>query len=159
MGSKFGARTAGVQADLTMGGLDITMITKEVDIYLRAGQIPKVVVRPNLERLEADLDGASIVIAPEVAVMLEDMGWIPPETAGPLKDALSAARFQHAGCADAVVTLEMERDHYRDRIGTLEEALTDARGRLEDLEMANRALHDELEAAQRETAHRLPYSA
>jgi hypothetical protein len=146
MGSKFGVRMDSVVAEeMTMGGLDIAMITREVDIYLRAGQIPQVVVRPILERLEAVLEGASIVVSPEVAGMLEDMGWIPPEEAGPMKDALEASRVHHVQCDK--------------RISNMEEDLAQAHGKLADLTLANQGLHDELEEAQRgEPSRAMPYT-
>lgn len=145
MGSKFGVRMTGISAEeMTMGGLDIGLITKEVDIYLRAGQTPKVVVRPNLDRLQAVLEDAKVVVSPEVAVMLQEMGWLPPEEAGPLKDALDQYRVHGVQCDK--------------RTARLEEDLTDARGRLADLEEVNQGLKSELAEAQRELAHRLPYA-
>lgn len=141
MGSKFGVRMDAVVAEeMTMGGLDIAMITREVDIYLRAGQIPQVVVRPIMERLEAVLEGASIVVSPEVAGMLEEMGWVPPEVAGPMKDALETSRAHHTQCGK--------------RIASMEEDLAQAHGKLADLELANQGLQDELA----DTSRAMPYT-
>lgn len=148
MGSKFGVRFNGIVADeLTMGGLNIAMITKEVDIYLRAGQIPKVVVRPTLDRLEAELEAADVVLAPELATLLEALGWLPPEEAGPLKESMTSMRDHHVQCDK--------------RMAAMEEDLAQTHGKLADLELANRTLHDELEEAQRgvgATEYRWPYA-
>lgn len=132
----------GVSAEeMTLGGLEIGLITKEVDIYLRAGQIPEVVVRPHLDRLQAVLKDARVVISPEVAAMLEEMGWLPPEEAGPLKDAVDQYRAHHIQCEHKAARLEAD--------------LEDSQGRVRDLEEAIQGLRGELVAQDR----RMPYSA
>ncbi|HEU4753648.1 MAG TPA: hypothetical protein VFU47_11120 [Armatimonadota bacterium] len=119
---------------MTLGGIDLLRsgLIKGVDIYLEAGQSPQVVIRPVLldqvtvDLTAGDLDGKAprCVVAPDVAYLLEELGWVSPDSAevvhhtlatrdrerDELKTQLAGLQSQHQVALDRIRGLESERE-------------------------------------------------
>lgn len=148
----FSAALRGAGASqMTLGGIDLLRsgLIKGVDIYLEAGQSPQVVIRPILDQVlldltAGDLDGKAprYKVAPDVAFLLEEMGWMPPEATetaqyatatrnrerDELKAQLASIQSQHQVALDRIRGLEQERKdlswaHFScgDKLATLEQ--------------------------------------
>ncbi|MFI7042655.1 hypothetical protein ACIBI0_38760 [Microbispora rosea] len=116
---------------MTLGGIDLLRsgLIKGVDIYLEAGQSPQVVIRPILDQVlldltAGDLDGKAprYKVAPDVAFLLEEMGWMAPEAAEVAQYAVANLKRELAEAQERVKAQEAELETAAKAV---EEALDD----------------------------------
>jgi len=171
----FTAHMKGSMAEtLTLGGMSISNLINGADIYLRAGAAPEVVIRPTLatavdvELAEVDGKAPRYIVAPDVGVLLTEMGWASPETVtaaaemdtklnahvATLQESLDNAQAELTNTQEQLLSLQSESDHLAEelaaaatRIAQMEDEQATAQGTIQDLELANGTLNAELEAA------------
>jgi hypothetical protein len=133
----------GSTIQVKLGSRDLTPVLRSADIYFRAGQAPEVVLRPIVTEWVTELDGPTLTIAPDVALILEHAGWGSPERIKKLEEDRFNTAKAHGQDVDALQDAQKQ-------LASMEEDLVQAHGQLEDLKLANQVLHDELESSQRE---------
>jgi hypothetical protein len=161
-------------AEITLGGVDLLRSTsiRGVDLYLRANHAPEVVIRPVVDKIHVDIEGGDgkeprYVLAPDIGVILTELGWASPETVeaaaemdtklnahvATLQEDLDNAHAELANTQDQVRSLQSERDRLAEelaaagtQVAKLEDELATAQGVIQDLELANATLSAELEA-------------
>jgi exonuclease VII small subunit len=171
----FTAHMKGSMAEtLTLGGMSISNLINGADIYLRAGAAPEVVIRPTLatavdvELAEVDGKAPRYIVAPDVGVLLTELGWMSPEAVDTVHATLAEAHSRAATVTEDLeatrISLEQayaslketrqESDHLAEelaaaatRIAQMEDEQATAQGTIQDLELANGTLNAELEAA------------
>jgi hypothetical protein len=122
---------------IKLGDRDLTRHLRSVDIHLRAGELPEVIIRPQVPEAALLLEGSSedglwpeITLAPDVAWTLRALGWLGPED---LEDLRAKADQMSQELGKAQVTM-----------AKMEEEVDRLRSRNEDLELANKALAEEI---------------
>lgn len=132
-------------SQMTLGGIDLLRsgLIKGVDIYLEAGQSPQVVIRPIVDQMmldltAGDLDGKAprYKVAPDVAFLLEELGWVSPET-------VETSQY-------AMANLKRELQEARERVTTLEKATQDLEGELDRAVAASMELQERITAQETE---------
>lgn len=86
---------------LKIGNRDLSPQLRSADLYFRAGQTPEVVLRPIVEEVVVDLEGPTLTIAPDTAMILAHAGWASPEEVASLEAAITDLRGQVADLTEA----------------------------------------------------------